>query len=317
MAFIYSDCPAQYESTSISPFAHSVKLFLMSYTTDATRWRALTVRDPAANGQFIYSVKSTNVYCRPTCPARLARRANIGFYKTPAQAEAAGFRACKRCKPQEDKVEDPQGQAVAKACTLIEEAIKRDDPKSFRLQELAKNVGLTPRYFHKIFKDKTGLTPKEYAQVARWNYAGGAPIAKEGQAPLDFFDRSESSIFNDLIDFDFDSNLPMRNIPSTQPLDQMSFAIGHDVDIDFQAIACRGLDDHDAPIPEIDASRSKESIQLTENAMPNFTPWQLHTPMSPAMSTFELDAALLLNAGAVQEVFTDSMLSFHDSFIVG
>jgi methylphosphotriester-DNA--protein-cysteine methyltransferase len=291
----------------------------MSYTTDATRWRALTARDPAANGQFVYSVKSTNVYCRPTCPARLARRANIGFYKTPAQAEAAGFRACKRCKPQEETVEDPQGQAVAKACTLIEEAIKRDDPKSFRLQDLAKNVGLTPRYFHKIFKDKTGLTPKEYTKVARWNYTGDTPTADEGQAPLSFFDLSESLICNDQIDFDFDFdfNLPMSNIPSTQPLDQMPSTIDHGVDGKFQPITCSGLDDHDAPIPGLDASRSKGSIQLTETAMPSFTPWQLHTPMPSAMSTFELDAALLLNAGTVQEVFTDSLLSFNDSFIVG
>jgi methylphosphotriester-DNA--protein-cysteine methyltransferase len=126
----------------------------MSYTTEAARWRALTCRDPLANGHFVYLVKSTNIYCRPTCPARLARRANVGFVETPAQAEAAGYRACKRCKPQEAINHDPQELAVSKACSLIEEAVTKNDVKSIRLQELAKNVGLTPRYFHKIFKVK-------------------------------------------------------------------------------------------------------------------------------------------------------------------
>ncbi|KAF2259706.1 hypothetical protein CC78DRAFT_447067, partial [Lojkania enalia] len=134
------------------------------FTTDAARWRALTIRDASANGQFVYAVKSTNIYCRPICPARLARRANVGFYRTSAEAEKAGFRACKRCKPDAERIEDPQALAVTKVCNLIEEALKGEDPKSFRLQDLAKSVGLTPRYFHKIFKDKTGVTPKEYAK---------------------------------------------------------------------------------------------------------------------------------------------------------
>ncbi|KAF2467430.1 uncharacterized protein BDR25DRAFT_234681, partial [Lindgomyces ingoldianus] len=134
----------------------------MSFTTDQARWRALTIRDAAANGAFVYSVKSTGIYCRPTCPARLARRANVSFYKTPGEAEAAGFRSCKRCKPESVTIDDPQERAASKACSLIDEALKEPKPKSFRLQDLAKRVGLTPRYFHKVFKDKTGMTPKEY-----------------------------------------------------------------------------------------------------------------------------------------------------------
>jgi len=135
----------------------------MAYTTDAARWRALTTRDANANGHFIYSVKSTNIYCRPTCPGRLARRANVGFYSTPFEAEAAGFRACRRCKP-DTVLEDPKERAVEKAQSLIDEALNKDDQKSLKLQDLAKKINLTPRYFHKIFKDKTGLTPKEYAK---------------------------------------------------------------------------------------------------------------------------------------------------------
>jgi methylphosphotriester-DNA--protein-cysteine methyltransferase len=151
----------------------------MSFTTEASRWRALTVRDATANGQFVYTVKSTKIYCRPTCPARLARRANVGFYKTSAQAQAAGFRACKRCRPEVEEEEDPQERKVAMAVAIIHEMVwdtaegagdggvegvtEGGGVKGLRLKDLADRVGLTPRYFHKIFKDRMGITPKEYA----------------------------------------------------------------------------------------------------------------------------------------------------------
>ena len=189
----------------------------MSYTTEAARWRALTIRDAGANGKFVYTVKSTNVYCRPTCPARLARRANVGFCKTPAEAQAAGFRACKRCKPDEEIEDDPQGRAVAKACRLIEELLQEDDDdddgsgakKGPKLQDLAKRVGLTPRYFHKIFKDRMGVTPNEYAkskmhgqqqqqQVQQVHVAAaqGQDFSLHDVPDLGAFD------FNDLVDFE-------------------------------------------------------------------------------------------------------------------
>lgn len=183
----------------------------MSYTTDAARWRALTTRDQNANGHFIYSVRSTNIYCRPICPGRLARRANVAFYATALEAEAAGFRACKRCKPNA-VLEDPQKRAVEKACCLIDAAIKADDYKSTRLRSLAEKVNLTPRYFHKIFKDKTGLTPKEYAErkppVQRHpsitaDSTSLITISEVGLQPWD----TASFDFNDLIDFGTDSSL--------------------------------------------------------------------------------------------------------------
>jgi len=135
----------------------------MAYATDNARWRALTIRDANADGHFVYSVKSTNIYCRPTCPGRLARRANVGFHSTLFEAEAAGFRACKRCKPNAVP-ENPQERAVEKTRLLIDEALNRNDGKPLKLQDLAKKINLTPRYFHKIFKNKTRLTPKEYAK---------------------------------------------------------------------------------------------------------------------------------------------------------
>jgi methylphosphotriester-DNA--protein-cysteine methyltransferase len=180
----------------------------MSYTTDSTRWRALATRDPNANGLFVYSVKSTGIYCRPICPARLARRANIGFFKTTAEAEAAGFRACKRCKPNVE-VEDPQDKAVAQACSLIEAALRKDDPKTFKLHDLAKKVGLTPRYFHKIFKNKTGVTPREYAKIvsAQQHSSSATSISGVTQPDLEPFDWDTFDI-TDLLNFGLDADVP-------------------------------------------------------------------------------------------------------------
>jgi methylphosphotriester-DNA--protein-cysteine methyltransferase len=178
----------------------------MSYTTDAARWRALATRDANANGHFIYSVKSTMIYCRPTCPARLARRANISFQRTIAEAEALGFRACKRCKPNVEN-EDPQDKAVAKACSYIEEVARKGDSKALKLHDLAKKVGLTPRYFHKIFKDKIGLTPREYSNIVATQQNSSSATSGSGSSPADVesFDWDTFDI-SELADFQFDSN---------------------------------------------------------------------------------------------------------------
>ncbi|EMD66997.1 hypothetical protein COCSADRAFT_178776 [Bipolaris sorokiniana ND90Pr] len=98
-----------------------------SYTTPTSRYHALTTRDPLSSNAFIYAVKTTNIYCRPTCPARLARRANITFYSTWREAEAAGFRACKRCKPNVTVLDDKQEQAVKKAYYARRRGLLRED----------------------------------------------------------------------------------------------------------------------------------------------------------------------------------------------
>lgn len=178
----------------------------MSYVTEAQRWRALATRDPNANGHFFYSVKSTQIYCRPTCPARLARRANISFQKTIAEAEALGFRACKRCRPNVEN-EDPQDKAVAKAMGFIEEAARKGEAKNLKLHDLAKKVGLTPRYFHKIFKDKTGTTPREYTNIVAAQHSSSSPTSASEASPsqVDNFDWDAFDI-SELADYQFDSN---------------------------------------------------------------------------------------------------------------
>lgn len=127
-------------------------------------WEAVRRRDPTADGRFVYSVRSTGVYCRPSCAARLARRENVSFHADCTAAERAGFRPCKRCRPNERPLAERQAAIVATACRLIEDA---EEPPS--LDALAQSVGMSPFHFHRVFKKVTGLTPKAYAAAHRAN----------------------------------------------------------------------------------------------------------------------------------------------------
>ncbi|WZO99293.1 bifunctional DNA-binding transcriptional regulator/O6-methylguanine-DNA methyltransferase Ada [Isosphaeraceae bacterium EP7] len=128
---------------------------------DEARWNAVLSRDPRADGAFVYSVRTTGVYCRPMCPSRQARRENVRFYDTRVDAERAGFRPCKRCRPDREPGE-ARTSAVAAACRLIEEASALPT-----LQTLADAANLSPSHFHRLFKAATGLTPKGYAEAHR------------------------------------------------------------------------------------------------------------------------------------------------------
>lgn len=132
------------------------------YNTDEARWAAVQRRDRDADGQFYYSVRSTGVYCRPSCPSRGALRANVAFHASPVDAEAAGFRACLRCKPDQPPLAERQAAAVAQACRLIE-----DSEEAPSLDSLAQAVGMSRFHFHRIFKAQTGITPKAYASARR------------------------------------------------------------------------------------------------------------------------------------------------------
>ncbi|MGZ3292871.1 MAG: bifunctional DNA-binding transcriptional regulator/O6-methylguanine-DNA methyltransferase Ada, partial [Xanthobacteraceae bacterium] len=128
------------------------------------RWGAVRRRDCAADGTFVYSVRTTGVYCRPSCAARLPRRENVAFHETCADAERAGFRPCKRCRPNEPARADRQAAAVAAACRLIEEA--EEVPS---LDTLAQAADMSRFHFHRMFKAVTGVTPKAYAETHRGN----------------------------------------------------------------------------------------------------------------------------------------------------
>jgi len=126
------------------------------------RWPSVVARDPAADGTFYYSVKTTGVYCRPSCAARLARPENVRFHTTLEDAEMAGFRPCKRCKPNQSTLVGQHAAKVTEACRLIEES-----ENVLSLEDLAKHVGVSTYHFHRVFKKVTGLTPRAYAAAHR------------------------------------------------------------------------------------------------------------------------------------------------------
>lgn len=125
-------------------------------------WAAVAARDGSFDGRFYYSVATTGVYCRPSCPSRQARRENVRFHATRGEAEAAGFRPCKRCKPDLVSLQERYVRTVALACRLIETA---EEPPA--LERLAGAVGLSPYHFHRVFKAVAGVTPKAYATAHR------------------------------------------------------------------------------------------------------------------------------------------------------
>lgn len=135
---------------------------LAMQTEQDPRWASIMARDAAADGKFYYSVKTTGVYCKPSCAARPARPENVQFHNTREEAEQAGFRPCKRCKPDQPPLFEQHAAKIAATCRLIEHA--EDD---LNLDDLASHAGLSIYYFHRMFKTVTGLTPKAYIAANR------------------------------------------------------------------------------------------------------------------------------------------------------
>lgn len=134
------------------------------HLSDEVRWSAVLNRDTAFDGHFYYAVETTGIYCRPSCPAKRPKRNHVRFYDTIEDAEAFGFRACKRCNPGRPSLAAAQSAKIAQACRMIETA---ETPPS--LAVLAAAVGLSPHHFHRIFKAALGVTPKAYAAAQRIN----------------------------------------------------------------------------------------------------------------------------------------------------
>ena len=135
---------------------------LATITENDPRWASVVARDPQSPLKFYYSVKTTGVYCRPSCAARLPKPENVQFHATCEDAERAGFRPCKRCKPKQASLVEQHAEKIASACRLIESS---ETPPNLEL--LAQHVGLSACHFHRVFKATTGLTPKEYAAAHR------------------------------------------------------------------------------------------------------------------------------------------------------
>jgi AraC family transcriptional regulator, regulatory protein of adaptative response / methylated-DNA-[protein]-cysteine methyltransferase len=132
------------------------------FVADDARWARIVARDKTADGHLWYSVSTSGVYCRPSCPSRVANPGNVQLHNTLEDAKATGFRPCRRCNPDGPSIESENAALVARACRIIEQS--EEAPS---LAELADAIGRSPSYFHRIFKAATGLTPKNYAAAHR------------------------------------------------------------------------------------------------------------------------------------------------------
>ncbi|HEY4934426.1 MAG TPA: Ada metal-binding domain-containing protein, partial [Terriglobales bacterium] len=124
-----------------------------------TQWRQVMERDARQDGRFVFAVRTTGIYCRPSCPSRRPRRDSVEFFSDPQQAERAGYRACLRCKPTEIS---SQVQAVTRARQLLDSA-----EGVLTLADLSKRVGVSPFHLQRLFKRATGLSPREYQSARR------------------------------------------------------------------------------------------------------------------------------------------------------
>lgn len=131
-------------------------------TQNDPRWANVQARDGSADGTFYYSVSTTGIYCKPSCGARQPKPEHVRFHANCAEAELAGFRACKRCKPGQSNLAESQATLIAQSCRLIEAT-----EDNLSLEMLAKKAGLSTFHFHRIFKLVTGLTPKAYLAAHR------------------------------------------------------------------------------------------------------------------------------------------------------
>lgn len=130
---------------------------------DEQRWQAVVNRDRTQDGTFVFAVRSTGIYCRPSCPARRPDQANVSFFPGPAEAETAGFRACQRCYPHLENRPEPQAETIEQICRYIEENL--DAP--LQLSDLSKQFHLSPYHLQRTFKRIKGLTPRQYAESRR------------------------------------------------------------------------------------------------------------------------------------------------------
>jgi len=150
-----------------------------AYRTDDAKWQAVAERDPRAEGRFVYAVRTTRVYCRPTCPSRRPLPRNVVFFDAVGQARAAGYRACRRCQPDGEAAE---AAAVAQVRRLLDEA---ESPLT--LAALGEAAGYSPTHLQKLFKRVVGVSPHRYAATARAerlraDLRAGLPVTEAGYA---------------------------------------------------------------------------------------------------------------------------------------
>ncbi|KPM45940.1 hypothetical protein AK830_g638 [Neonectria ditissima] len=173
--------------------------FISLFEDDESRWQAVSSRNANADGFFVYAVKTTKIFCRPICKARLARRANVSFYSSGRDAQQSGFRACKRCKPElagfmpeERAVQKIRGFVSARASQVGD-----DGAVALSLSQMARQTGLSKWHFHRVFKKCVGMTPTDYLREERARQSVG------GRA----FDGQDSWLESQNDDFGFDFSI--------------------------------------------------------------------------------------------------------------
>ncbi|MDQ3649037.1 MAG: bifunctional DNA-binding transcriptional regulator/O6-methylguanine-DNA methyltransferase Ada [Acidobacteriota bacterium] len=146
---------------------------------EATIWRAVETKDARFDGSFFYGVRSTGIYCKPSCPSRRPRRERVSFFTSCGAAEAAGFRSCLRCLPRNAEARDPQVEMIERACRAIEtHAVGAPS-----LATLGAELNVSPYHLQRTFKKIVGVTPRQYAAARRVN--GFKARVKEGEAVID------------------------------------------------------------------------------------------------------------------------------------
>ena len=128
-------------------------------------WQAVERRDKGMDGKFVFAVHSTGIYCRPSCPARRPRRENVTFYAGPDEAEAAGFRACLRCRPRDAEKAIPGAEIAERASRYIEANLDGDG--DLTLAAVGANIGVSPYHLQRVFRRVMGVSPKQYASALR------------------------------------------------------------------------------------------------------------------------------------------------------
>src|SRR5260221_8826341 len=131
--------------------------------TNPELWNAVLARDASRDGSFVFAVRSTGIYCRPSCPARRPRREQVSFFQIPEAAEQAGFRACRRCHPRRARTDDPQIELVRQICHAIDE----HDEEPTTLKRLSADLGVSAQHLQRTFKGVMGITPRQYAESRR------------------------------------------------------------------------------------------------------------------------------------------------------
>lgn len=130
------------------------------------KWQAVLARDAGLDGTMVFGVRTTGIYCRPSCPARRPRRQNVVFFPRPEAAEGAGFRACRRCRPKGASPTEERAAWVAEACRRL----AQPDEGRLRLADLGAELGLSPYHLQRTFKQLMGITPRQYADAVRQGF---------------------------------------------------------------------------------------------------------------------------------------------------